>query len=979
MAEPKNVTFSSLLMQMPESLFGLDMSDPAGAQLGQYILQFVKNQIIEPMTGIKATDPIWNATLYSNMSNFGIMMQNMNMEANSRGLSNMQQLQASARYQFFEGWQRTATPRDVFERMTTAERGGFSDYNAFIESKTQGMMDNTILNLAMTSGLWDPTGKMMASYNIKEASANVARDAMWRGDDQFSKKADAVARIFMNDKLELDYNKRDYGMMTMNETSALLANLTKNMSFAPGAKSDAEIKTATEELRNRLKSLSEAMSPLKDFFGDDVPKMIQFLEDLTGKSLNQLDSGTISSLSKRVMNSIATGSYTANEIQKLTTQMDQTISRMDVPFYLDNAALSMSDRILTAVNAGSTPSLMSDNSYRQAVSDRIIRQAASPFANNINLAFALWSQGREGNIDQLQSQFQQEWNDKMTSGDYTVESAMLAMSGMQSIYNMQQAGYGLSAYGDALKAGLGARMASTEAVRWRAEAIIGSRVTPEESKAFRDVIDMFIQPDNAERNGMSTDELYRYFNKMDPTDARAIAFNRLNQDKNFQEFMVDLHKQSVQIDADRKNRNADLIRARTAFIEKTFGQAAENPADLNDAIVGFFLGDDRKGMNWKQLENRMIEATSAKELMREANLTLEDLGSMQALMQAGELVAAGGSEEDRAMAEKRAISLVKGYALDKIQSPDRNELLQPYIRNFREASDENMGEAARVLFTVAGMNSETLRLYSRKAKEDEENGVSSASLTDRVTETLKEYDSIKKAIQSNSSEEGMARIRSGDIKVGDKALMDYILPNWREVARDEENGVAIMNNAIGSFLAGREISYVQGKLWQEDMPELQRRFGDNKEQFRQQEEKAISALKDALSGNAEYVEKKSADSAGVLTEKGTALHESYLETLRDPSKREDWIKQLKQLNLKDEQIQSIETMYDSWGNMLKSATPETMSATGLETVESLLAKALGDGGVFKELDKAVNSLTDILKSLPNIAESMKIVADKIGG
>jgi hypothetical protein len=72
-------------------------------------------------------------------------------------------------------------------------------------------------------------------------------------------------------------------------------------------------------------------------------------------------------------------------------------------------------------------------------------------------------------------------------------------------------------------------------------------------------------------------------------------------------------------------------------------------------------------------------------------------------------------------------------------------------------------------------------------------------------------------------------------------------------------------------------------------------------------------------------------------------------------------------------------MYDSWGNMLKSATPETMSATGLETVESLLAKALGDGGVFKELDKAVNSLTDILKSLPNIAESMKIVADKIGG
>ena len=72
--EPQLTTLNSLFQQVPGGLLGLDMSDPANAMLGKILTDWLKQNVVQPLTGLSPTDPIWGATLYTNMTDFGVMI-----------------------------------------------------------------------------------------------------------------------------------------------------------------------------------------------------------------------------------------------------------------------------------------------------------------------------------------------------------------------------------------------------------------------------------------------------------------------------------------------------------------------------------------------------------------------------------------------------------------------------------------------------------------------------------------------------------------------------------------------------------------------------------------------------------------------------------------------------------------------------------------------------------------------------------------
>jgi len=680
---PVNFTPNMALQQFLAQLLGFDMSSLMGMQAGQGITAWLKNLVIPGLLGISPTSSLWNMSLYTNMTDYGIMMQNMNSAANMAGIQQMMQLQNSNRYNLYEGWQKMVMSKAAFNDLPDAQKAQYNNnYDAYIQHKAQGMMDNQALNTFMLLTGWDPTGAARAAFNVREAASNIARNAMWRGDDKAMQKAEAISRLFLDKDDKIAYSKWEFGGMTLNETSALAAMLTKGISLG-GTDTDS-IAKAIEELRTRLQNLTKAMSPLKDLFGDDVPKMVEFLEDITGKSIKQLDEGTIAKLSANVVNGITTGAFTQEQMAKLTVQLQGNIGQMNLPFYLENGAMMMSDRILTTVNAGNIPLMMSRASYQTAVSERTIRQAASPFANNVNLAYALWEadkRRRNENFDVKEGTalFQAEYEALRASGRFNEEQALLRLSGASSLQQMAVMGTRFGGYNRAVSAGLGMDMASTEGVRRRAATIIMGEDTPEKRIAMQRVINMFMSGNGPEgKKNMTVDDLDRYFQGLENASGSDQllyqAYMELNQNRRLMAFNVDMRKSAEQRDDAQKRQIADGMRKRANQMTEWLGRASEKDSSLGETLVNWLRGD-------KTFKDKAALA-EVQEFMSSKNFDPQDIAAFKAIAEA--------NGDDKA----QTLRHIQAYIANNKTNPDRNARLASIWESLEPGDDRNTKYAA---------------------------------------------------------------------------------------------------------------------------------------------------------------------------------------------------------------------------------------------------------------------------------------------
>lgn len=653
-----NMTMNGLAASILSQLMRVDPSNP----LGQQILNYFKQSVIPGFTGISPTSPLWNATLYSNMTDFGRMMQNMNASANAIGMQQLMQMRAGVNYEFYEGIQRTLVSEAAFRRMRDrGQTGGITDYQKFIEHKAQGMMDSPVLSTLMTMTGWDPTGKMMAAYNLKEASANIARTAMWRGDENYARKAEAIADLFLDDKNQLSYSRMDYGGLTMNETTQLTAMLTKGMVLE--GRNEQELEQSVKKLRQHIQGLSQAMAPLKDIFGDDIPNMVKFLEDISGKSIKQLDGAWASRLSSNVMNGILTGAYTAEQYVGLSGQLQHGLSQIGVPYYLETGASALTDRILAAVNAGSSPLMMTQASYRQAVADRTMRQAASPFANNANLAYGIWAANHRGgdtSIEAFRAEFER------LRGSMNEEQALLRLSGASSIHQLASLGTRYGGYSDAVREGLGADLASVEGIRRRATTIVMGQDTPERRRAMQEVINAYMSTSRTQ----TVDDLDRYFaglaNSTGFDQLKYQAAMELQQNWNLRNFNVDMRKYGEQYDDALKRAEAGRRRELANKMSGWLGAAGAENTGLMQAFVRVALS------GFKELPD-MAHRASIEKFMEWGEFTPEEEKLFQAFAQAN------GTDE---YGSRRTLRQVQSYIANRIEDPSRNDQLHELYNRY---------------------------------------------------------------------------------------------------------------------------------------------------------------------------------------------------------------------------------------------------------------------------------------------------------
>lgn len=1045
MANPQVTTLNSLLQSLPASLLGMDMSDPSNAMLGQIINNWLKQNIIQPVTGISPTDSIWSATLYTNMTDFGALMNNMNSAANSQGLINMRQMQESARYQFLEGWQRTATTREAFNAMTTEQRGGFSDYEAFIEHKTQGMMDNQILRMLMQAGGFDPTGKLMASDYVRQASANVARDAMWRGERDFQQQAEAVGRIFMGDDLRMDYNKRDYGLMTMNESSAVLAAMTRDrglMDFAPGARGEinrikegmkagtisedagadqitAQMKAATEALRERLKGLTTAMAPLKDFFGDDVPNMIRFLEELSGKSFSELNSDTISNLTRRVSNSLATGIYTADQMRSVTKALNQSVSQMDVPFYLDTVTPTIADTMLSTVNAGITPELMSDQTFRSVVSERTLRHAASPFANSMNLAYSNWKWNREraaidaggtaADADVSFETFRQMYG-QLTSGDnrMTAENAMLELSGANSWQEMAKLGYEHSGYTIATREGLGALMADTESLRSRVEIAAATRDTVAEQDAIMGVYNRLTNEEA--RNGLTAQGMIEQIMGWEhSTNANErnmyAAYKTMSTDKAWMPLMADMSIEAAKVDAGIRTRNAEINRKRTDFIGQLFGDLT-NASNRNELIFNMLLGENFKGANIDEQLQKIRGISDMGDLANKAGIDEADIANMQVILQSGkrEIQAIGGgfdekgnplTQEGKRM-QRQYLEIAKEYMTNvAISGKEYGASLTPYLTAAKALNPEDTSADAQLTWKTLGyassLSKEVLDLFAEEDRSKKQEA--GTALRTFIRDKEKDFQEVQKAGKDlrdfntkwSDPEKRTEKLRQtlGNIVSGKKTVgfskdlvetLDIVAPEWRSQwqealatddrtkDKDKKASTAFINDLWGrvSDYVGRdERAYIRGEITsQSAYQRLQ--FSETGKALLKREADVSQRLKEDTALGSKFWRTEGGNKSATFGQKVMDLFNEQVVT-----GKQDMNKFMENFSdLKEDQQKNIRTMFQGLLDDAKQLGIQNTEAVSTVSVEDLMSRALGVGGVLEKLDQSIQGLSNMLTQIP---------------
>lgn len=755
---PSTETLNSLLQVIPARALGLDANSPVGQQASMMLVQMLKNYIVEPLTGISAGDPLWNAPLYSNMTNFGIAMQNLNTAANIQGFNNMVQMQASARYQFYEGLNRTAVSREAFDRMSEEERGGWNSYESFIEHRTQGMMGNKLLTMLMMNGIWDPTGKMMASFNMKEASANIARTARWRGEKDWADKADAVGQMFLNDKYELDYSKRDYGGMSLNETTALVAALTKGMDFGAGGSPEA-IQEAVKKLQKRTQDMTKALAPLKDIFGDDIPNMIRFMEEISGRDIRQLDSAAVTRLARKTMNDIMVGNYTERQIHDMSGRLQGAIAQMDVPYQISVGAASFASDILKATNAGFAPSMMTRAEYESGVADRTVRQAASKFANNANLAYSVWKSTRGKDEDSSIEEFERQYQSLRASGNFTAESALLELSGASSVYDMARRGYAYTGYNEGTVAGLGARLAGAESLD-RKMRTFKRGLTAEQRAGVDELMAWMRNP-----QGELWEDKYREILAREDSNGTKQALTILESNKRFEAAKLDFFKSAGQKTAEIKSQNAEMARQRAEFREQLFGAAEDHPENAGAFLVRLLTGNENQGFDLEEIKAKYSNLPEMKDWMERAGLTKEDLANIDVISKATMSL-----EDEDKLSEtdkvKKNINVIKKYMEDIDTDPRRKAYLQRFIDAYKETGSE---EAAQILKTANGMTTEALgEFFSKDKKEETLSDIVRTGMADFAKSKEKNV-ALHKRIKESIGEDGkidwtkLSDMKSGEV------------------------------------------------------------------------------------------------------------------------------------------------------------------------------------------------------------------------
>ena len=407
-------------------------------------------------------DVLMDTVLFSNMTPYGVSRAQDNAILQRLSQSALGSTQQAAQFQAYQGLARTLTSYEAWSRLPVAEQAG--SYQAFIDSKAQSFMGNIGFNTAFA--MLDPLGLQNMNKYMSMAAANLTRFGLSHGNrNAYINTKKVISDMFRDDAGNYDFDKRDWGYFNNGEVAALTAAITKHYDAVGDAdiSQAGSLKNASQRLRDKIKSYAEALSPLKDIFGSDIPAMIRSIEELAGQDIATMGPERARAIANMAIDKTSTGRYSMSDLSSWGQQFSTLMRDMDIPVLNKLNGTMYASMALDAVHGGVKPRYMTSSTFMNMAAEQVIRTANSEGADDYAKTYALWAERRRRadgpDADVSFSTFHSELTrvaDTNFKGNKA--AAMLEMAGVTNRYDLNQ-GLTSEYYTSAKESGLGAQLA----------------------------------------------------------------------------------------------------------------------------------------------------------------------------------------------------------------------------------------------------------------------------------------------------------------------------------------------------------------------------------------------------------------------------------------------------------------------------------------------------------------------------------------
>lgn len=407
-------------------------------------------------------DVFMDTVLFSNMTPYGVSRAQDNAILQRLSQSALGSTQQAAQFQAYQGLARTLTSYEAWSRLPVAEQAG--SYQAFIDSKAQSFMGNIGFNTAFA--MLDPLGLQNMNKYMSMAAANLTRFGLSHGNrNAYINTKKVISDMFRDAAGNYDFDKRDWGYFNNGEVAALTAAITKHYDAVGDADiSQADsLKNASQRLRDKVKSYAEALSPLKDIFGSDIPAMIRSIEELAGQDIATMGPERARAIANMAIDKTSTGRYSMSDLSSWGQQFSTLMRDMDIPVLNKLNGTMYASMALDAVHGGVKPRYMTSSTFMNMAAEQVIRTANSEGADDYAKTYALWAERRRRangpDADVSFSTFHSELT-RVANANFNGNkaAAMLEMAGVTNRYDLNQ-GLTSEYYTSAKESGLGAQLA----------------------------------------------------------------------------------------------------------------------------------------------------------------------------------------------------------------------------------------------------------------------------------------------------------------------------------------------------------------------------------------------------------------------------------------------------------------------------------------------------------------------------------------
>ena len=310
-----------------------------------------------------------------------------------------------------------------------------------------GMLDSA-LGLDYSADIGNYTGQMAAAQAMNMLRSGNGPKSFWF--------ADSLARNFFGDRA---YNAAEFGGLSQRGAAMVAARLGEHMDLSrfvdPGRNIEAQGKDAADRLKEAVKRCGQAMEPLKDVFGDDIPAMIDAIEQLTGKALGATSTRRIADVAEKIADAALAGNYTVQQASATTAMINRALSsQQGLSLNHYTMAPALADATLNMQLGNTAPSYMTDAQYANMAADIATRRAQLKAGDTFVKAFVLWrSNMRRRGMEGTQDQFIAAMN--RMGGVNTRNAIMLSGAGPMGL----DAAYQDPEYNDLVASGFGGEMA----------------------------------------------------------------------------------------------------------------------------------------------------------------------------------------------------------------------------------------------------------------------------------------------------------------------------------------------------------------------------------------------------------------------------------------------------------------------------------------------------------------------------------------